>query len=171
MCTLQWDRFSLLSFIRRGTADRGFCVDCGVARTSVCLGRTTLRSGADGMEGRRRNGSSDCLFVSNRTEFLVCPDERLSCIKWRHIRMILLYRRPGVAARTQFPERQLGPPLAAAVFILKTGARRSPAEAKIEESNKGSSEDYNPADYTPCNCTCIGTARGFRDRGGTSSRR
>src|SRR5579863_4634792 len=139
MRTLQWDRFYLLSFIRRGTADRGFCVEHGVTRsTSVCLSRATVRSGADRLEGRRRNGSSDCLFVSNRTEFLVCLDERLGCIKSRQIRMMLLYRRPDVAARTQLLERQLGPPLAVAVFILKTGARRSPAEAKIEESNKGS---------------------------------
>src|SRR5207245_383949 len=122
MRTLQWDRFCLLSSIRRGTADRGFCVERGVARTSVCLSRATLRSGADGLEGSRRDGSGDCLFVSNRTEFLVCFNERLICIKSRHIRMMLLYRRPDVAARTQFLERQLGPPLAAVVFVVKAGA-------------------------------------------------
>src|SRR5260221_10025625 len=110
MRTLQWDRFYLLGSIRRGTADRGFCVGRSVASTSVCLSRGTLRSGADGLEGTRRNGSSDCLLVSNRTEFLVCFDERLICIKRRQIRMVLLRRRPDVGAITQFPERQLGPP-------------------------------------------------------------
>src|SRR6266581_130345 len=104
MRPLQWDHFYLLSFIRKGTADRGFCGEPGVASTSVCLSRSTLRSGADGLEGTWRNGSSDCLFVSNRTEFLVCFDERLICIKMRQIRMMLLHRRPDVGAITQFPE-------------------------------------------------------------------